>query len=73
MNGKRDSVNKCIFVKAIFMISMFHCQSYIVRYSAVICLKLISNNNMQCHVRKDTLYGSFYNLFLIDSLKYFRS
>lgn len=44
MNGKGDTVYKCIFVKAIFMISMFYCLSYIKAGDiAVLHLKLISH------------------------------
>lgn len=47
MNGKGDTVYKCIFVKAIFMISMFYCWSYIKSGDiAILSLKLISNNVM---------------------------
>lgn len=71
MNGKGDTIYKCIFVKAIFMISMFYCWSYIkVRWY---CNYTLKTYFQQCHIRKDAFYASFYNLFLSYSLKYFRS
>lgn len=54
---KETTVYKCIFVKAIFMISMFNCQSYI--KSGDNCNSMFKPYFWQCHVRKDTSYASF--------------
>lgn len=47
MDGKGDIIYKCIFVKVIFMISMFYCWLYIKLGDIVILfLKFIFNNVM---------------------------